>query len=422
MANPTTTDKLALSRLWVLMVTAFVDMIGYALILPLLPFYATRFGAGPAVVGILIGAYALAQLLTAPFWGRWSDRFGRRPVILGGQLLSAVAFLVFAVADSVPWLLLCRLLQGAGGGTMSATVAYVSDSAPPAERAKALGWLTAASSAGVMVGPAIGSLSVGTSYAAPGLLAAGFCWLNMLFTWRVLPESTPEKPRATDPQNPNAKPNEPTPPRLRQAALTILRHPLQSTSALIWIYTAGIMAFMGVNSVTALYLADTFGITEATIGWYYFAIGLTSVILRAVVLGPAVRLLGEVRVLRLGTLVLGSGMVLAPFADSLWQFLPLALLVPTGTALLFPATTSLISRYSPPEVVGQTLGLQQAFGGMSRLVGPVLCGSLYQAFAHGTPFWSCGALVWLTALFAFQFRPGEAPLPRLQGSETPDPP
>ncbi len=145
--------KLELRRLWVLMIAAFVDMVGFALVLPLLPLYAESFGIGPFLIGVLLSSFAVSQLLTSPLWGKLSDRIGRRPVILGGQSLAAVAFLLFAgasaVAREVPegmekmplqWgpvllLLVSRLAQGAGGGTLAAVQAYVSDAVRPEERA-----------------------------------------------------------------------------------------------------------------------------------------------------------------------------------------------------------------------------------------------------------------------------------------------
>ena len=392
--------RLSLDRLWVLMVTAFVDMIGFALVLPLLPYYATRFGATPFTVGLLVGIFAFAQMVTAPLWGRLSDSSGRRPVILGGQLLAACAFIVFAFADSVVLLFLCRLLQGAGGGTSSVTAAYVSDSAAPQERAKALGWLTACSSAGVMIGPAIASFTVGYGYELPGLIAAGFCVLNVLFAWRWLPESAPPKAAgsASDPQ----KVRQP----LHLAIIDVVRQAGKPAHSLIWIYSCGMMAFMAMNGVLALYLADTFSIDEEQIGLFYTFIGLLSVIMRAVILGQMVKMLGEVRVMRCGALSLASGMMLAPFATNLWQFLPIVVLVPVGTALLFPSTTSLISRYSPDGEVGQSLGVQQAFGGASRLLGPIWGGFVYQAIGHGVPFWIGGGLVLLAASIAlFHLQP-----------------
>lgn len=386
--------KLTLKRLWVLMVSAFVDMIGFALILPLLPFYARRFGASPLVVGALIGSFAFAQMVTSPLWGRLSDRVGRRPVILCGLGLSAFAFVIFAHADSLALLLLSRLLQGAGAGTLSATTAYVSDSAAPEERAKALGWLTACSSAGVMVGPAIASFTVRFSHAWPGYIAAALCVLNLLFAWRWLPESSGRDRRST--KRPKTS--------LRRAMLTVLRHPNSPVSVLIWIYACGMMAFMAFAGVIALYLADRFGVTDETVGFFYVGTGGISVIMRALVVGFAVSRLGEARVLRLGLIILGTGFMLSPFASSLLQFLPLVFMIPIGTALLFPSVTSLTSRQAEADEVGQTLGVQQAFGGVSRLLAPIWGGAVYQAVALGAPFWIGGVLVWLAALYSLRLR------------------
>jgi multidrug resistance protein len=385
--------QLSLARLWVLMVTAFVDLVGFALILPLLPFYAVRFGGDATTVGVLVAVFALAQMVTAPLWGRLSDRWGRRPIILGAQVLAMAAYVTFAYADSVAVLLVSRFLQGAGGGTTSVIAAYVSDVVGPEERAKALGWITACTSAGVMIGPAIASLSVGFSRSAPGLIAAVLCLLNLLFVWRWLPESSPGR----------AKERRPIGPELA----SVLRHPARKVSSLIWIYAAGMMAFMAMNAVTALFLAARFGITERSIGIFYFAVGLVSVVMRAVVLGRLVHRFGEVRVLRLGALALGVGMSVAPLAASPAQFLVAILLIPAGTAMLFPSTTSLISRFADPGHVGQTLGVQQAFGGLSRLLGPVWAGAAFQQLGDAVPYWLAGGLVLLTALFSLRLRPGE---------------
>jgi len=391
-----------LERLWVLMVTAFVDMIGFALILPLLPYYAIRFGADATVVGILMSAFAFGQLISAPLWGKLSDRVGRRPVILFGQGLAGLAFTVFAFADSVALLLLCRLLQGMGSGTLSATVAFVSDAVEPEERAEALGWITACTSAGVMIGPAIASWTVGWSYSAPGLVAAGFCVVNLLFAWRWLPESSPSAGRGASRR-----------PLLGSIGI-VLSQPRERTSVLIWIYSAGMLAFMGMNAVMALFLEARFGITEREIGWFYVVVGFVSVVMRAIVLGKMVRRLGEVRVLRIGAFCLALGMGLAPLAANPWAFLAAVTLIPAGTALLFPSTTSLVSRFADPEEVGQTLGIQQGFGSLSRLVGPAVAGVVFEHVGMGMPFWLGAALVFLTAFLSLRFRPGEAPKRRAE--------
>jgi multidrug resistance protein len=397
-----TQEKLELKKLWVLMVTAVIDMIGFALIVPLLPFYATEFGADAFTVGLLMASFAVGTMVTAPLWGRISDRFGRKPVLMAAQLMSAVAFLFFAFADDIWLLFLCRFLQGVGGGSIGAVSAWVGDSVRPEERAQALGWITAATSAGVMLGPAIGSLTVGISRHAPGLIAAALCGVNLLFTWRWLTESRSEATREA------AKTKKP----VGGQVLAVVTHPARPIHSLIWIYTAGMMAFMAQGSVMALYLAHRFAVTEKTVGYFYVAIGLVSLVMRGLILGPMVRAYGEVRVLRLGAVSLGLGMVGVTLAPNLPIFIAFMALVPTGTALLFPCTTSLITRFAPPDAVGQTVGVQQSFGGLSRLLAPIWAGASFQAIGPRWPFWIGGALVLATAAFALRLKPGEAPLPR----------
>lgn len=392
--------KLELKKLWVLMVTAVIDMIGFALIVPILPFFAKEFGADAFTVGLLMASFALGTMVTAPLWGRISDRFGRKPILLAAQAMSALAFLVFAFADQLWLLFLCRFLQGVGGGSIGAVSAWVSDSVRPEERAQALGWITAATSAGVMLGPAIASLTVGYSRHAPGLIAASLCAVNLVFTFRWLNES----------KQPGSGPGKRKP--VSGEILAVVAHPARPVNGLIWIYTAGMMAFMAQGSVMALYLAYRFAVTEKTVGYFYVATGFVSLVMRGLILGPLVRALGEVRVLRLGATALGLGMLGITLAPNLPSFVLLLTLVPTGTALLFPCTTSLITRFAPPEAVGQTVGVQQSFGGVSRLLAPIWAGAAFQAYGPRQPFWIGGALVLVTALFSLRFRPGEAPLPR----------
>lgn len=395
------TGGLELSRLWVLMVTAFVDMIGFALVLPLLPFYALRFGADATTIGFLMASFAFGQLVTAPLWGRLSDHIGRRPVIITAQGIAAGAFLIFAFANSVWLLFVCRFLQGMGAGSLGTVSAFVSDAVEPKQRAEALGWITACTSAGVMVGPAIGSLTVGFSQAAPGVIAACMSLLNMVFAFYWLREA---KAPAGDGETRQRPP-------IRGQLLEVIGHPLRRVHSLIWIYTAGMMAFMAMTGIMALYLEDVFGITEQSIGWFYVAVGAVSVVMRGLILGKLVKRFGEVRTLRLGALSLGLGMFGVTFAGNPWIFALALLFVPTGTALLFPCTTSLVTRYARQDHVGQTVGVQQAFGGMSRLLAPIWAGIVFEQVGVREPFWIGGSLVLLTALVALRLSPGEAPPP-----------
>jgi len=165
----------------VLIAVNVVDMIGFMVVLPLLPFYAQELHASPEIIGALIASFSIAQLLAAPLWGRVSDRYGRRPALLIGLTASAAAYVVFGLADSLWLLFLSRVVQGAGGGTTGVAQAYVADTMEPADRARALGWLSAATAAGVTLGPALGSLAAHWGHAAPGLVAAALCAINILF-------------------------------------------------------------------------------------------------------------------------------------------------------------------------------------------------------------------------------------------------
>ncbi len=391
----------ALKQLSVLMATVFVDMVGFTMVLPLLAFYATDLGANATVLGLLVAIYAFAQFITAPFWGRSSDRYGRRPMILIGLLLSASAYVLFGLAHALWILFLSRLVQGAGGGITGVVQAYVADAVEPEERAKALGWLSAATSAGVMIGPALGSLAARLGNEAPGFIAAGLCMVNVLCAWRWLPETQ----RAVQPAD-AAAPPAPRKPLLR-SFWEVLSHPSGPVSSLIWIYAIGMMGFMAMNTVLALYLKDVFGVTKETIGFIYPFFGLVSVIMRAVLLGPAVRRFGEVGVTRLGAMTLVVGLAGIPLPNHLLGLIAVALLVPVGTALLFPATTALVSRRSPRTETGQVLGVQQSFGSMARMIGPLGSGFVFQHMGMKYPFWLAALLMLGVSLLTLRQKRGE---------------
>jgi multidrug resistance protein len=382
-----------LRRLAVLIAVNFVDMIGNMIVLPLLPFYALKLEATPETVGRLIASFSIAQLLAAPLWGRVSDRYGRRPALLIGLSASAVAYVVFGLADSVWLLFASRIVQGAGGGTTGVAQAYVADTIEPADRARALGWLSAATSAGVMIGPVIGSFAAHFGQAAPGLIAALLCLVNVFFAWRWLPESRREPHGAARPRRPIWHP-----------AWTAVRHPSEVVARLIWIYAAGMLAFSAMTSTIALYLGAEFALDETTIGYVFLYVGILSFVMRSLLLGPIVDRIGETWAMRLGTGLLAVGLVLYPWPHSLWLLAVVIPLVPVGTALLFPATTSLMSSHSDPSELGTTMGVAQTFAGVSRVIAPLLATMAFQRLGHGWPFYLAGGVVALVGIMAFQVR------------------
>ncbi|HTO74408.1 MAG TPA: MFS transporter, partial [Gemmatimonadales bacterium] len=338
--NPPAANASHFKKLSVLIAVAFVDMVGLMIVVPLLPFIATDLGASPVMIGRMIAAFSIAQLLSAPLWGRVSDKYGRRPALLIGLTASTAAYIVFGLAHSIWLLFLSRLVQGAGGGTTGVLNAYVADTIEPSERAKALGWISAATSAGVVIGPAIGSAAAHFGAAAPGIFAALLCATNAFFAWRWLPES-----RSAGASHSERKP-------VWHAAWEVLREPSGRVNSLIWIYAGGMLAFTCLTAILALLLKDEFAITARTVGWIYSYIGVLSVVIRALALGPAIRYFGELRGMRIGLMILITGLLCYPSAQHFWQLLLIIPLVPIGTALVFPTTTSLISRYSSPSETG----------------------------------------------------------------------
>jgi MFS family permease len=384
-----------MTRLMVLFVTAFVDMVGLTMIIPLLPFYATQLGASATWVGVLVSAFSVAQLAVAPVWGRFSDRYGRRPAILAGLLLTGCAYVIFAFAGSVLVLLVSRLVQGLGGGTIGVVQAYVADASPPEQRTKSLGWLSAVTSLGAVAGPAFGSVMISVGgRAAPGLGAAALALLVAGFAARFLIE-----PRQLGMSASHAIPQSTTSPR--QAIGRVLSHWREPASRLIWIYTIGIGAFYGTIQVAPLLLMNRLGVTEGNIGYFVMYLGGMGVVVRSLLLGRVLDLLGEARLCRLGLVLLAAGLACTGVAAHLGIVFLGFTLMPLGTAFLFPCLTGLLSRVVPGNERGLYMGVQHTFGGVSRVFFPVAAGVLMDHFGVGVPFWIAGLLVLATLPFAW---------------------
>jgi MFS family permease len=387
----TLSPKDQLRRLSVLIAASGIDMIGFAMILPLLPFYALELKATPFVIGLIISSFSVAQLLSAPLWGRVSDHHGRRPALLIGLVASAISYAVFGLANTVWLLFASRIIQGAGGGTTGVAQAYVADTVRPEDRVRALGWLSAATSAGVMVGPAIGSFAARFGNSVPGLLASSLCLINAVCAWKWLPES----------RKPAEGGQEKSLFGVWIAAAEIIHRPNEPVPRLIWIYSVGMLAFSAMTSILSLYLGAEFGFTASTIGYVFLYIGALSLAVRSLCLGPINARIGEVWAMRLGTIAIFLGFLAYSVAKSMWMLFVIIPFIPIGAALLFPATTALMSRATERTNMGATMGIAQTYAGISRLIAPVLATFAYQNFGHKTPFYFGAATVALVGLLAF---------------------
>jgi MFS family permease len=368
-------------------------MLGFAIVFPLLPLYAERLGAEPWLIGVIIATFSVAQMSAAPMWGRFSDRYGRRPALLFGLSASAGAFVVFGFANSVWMLFVSRLVQGIGGGTTGVAQAYVGDTVPPKDRAKALGWLSASTSAGVMIGPVIGSMAFTLGHTAPGLIAASLCLLNVLFARRWLPESKVDEPTGEYPTERRG---------IGALAWEIVRHPLRPVPRLIWIYAVGMLGFMSMTAVMSLYLSHRYGVNESTIGYFFLYIGAMSVFMRAIVLGKLVDRFGETSVMRIGAMAMALGLFSIPLANSIVTLALGLPLIPIGTACLFPSVSALVTQRSARREMGQTLGVQQSFGGVARVLAPIWSTAVYQGLGKTMPFFIGSGVVGFAALLTFR--------------------
>ncbi|MCU1264058.1 MAG: major facilitator superfamily 1 [Acidobacteria bacterium] len=419
------------ARLFTLMATAFVDMLGLLMIIPLLPFYVKtlggagidvlgmHFGIG-LIIGFIVAAFTLAQLLSAPMWGRFSDRVGRRPTLLIALGASAIAYLIFGFAHSLLVLFLSRVVQGAGGGTVGVIQAYVADSTDPKDRARALGWLSATTNLGVALGPVLGSFAITLGkrdlapgpatlqmgHAAPGIMAAALCLLNMIFVWRYLKESRDfnEQPQAGEVRRTSS-----------QAIWRVISHSREPSSRLIWIYAIAIGAFQGSFSVLALFLNARFQVTEQTIGYFFMYVGAISVFARVLLLGRAVDWLGEANLSRLGIVLLAAGVLGMPLSRNLGMLALAVALIPLGTAFTFPCVTALLSRVIAPRERGLYMGMQQTYGGISRIIAPLFFGWAFDHIGVSAPYFFSSAFLLATISLGFGLdkyaRPGRSAMP-----------
>lgn len=368
-------------RLAILIAVATIDLLGATMVFPQIPFYAIHFNSSPTFIGVIFASFFLAQLLAAPMWGRISDRYGRRPALLIGLAALGIGYVTFALANSLWMLLLARLVQGLGGGTTGVTQAYVADTVRPEDRARALGWLSAGTNVGTMVGPAIGSFLAHRGQSAPPTMAAILCALNLFFAWVWLPES-----RKAEHVSSKRKP-------VWRGVWAVLCHPALLSSRLTLIYGLGMFGQSVLSAVLALYLHARFGIDEYTIGYFFVYVGIFSVILRSALVGPIVDRLGEPRAIWFGLAALILGFVGYPLAPTIWTLALVIPLVPIGAALLFPATTALLSRSTDKADYGLTMGIAQTFAGISRLIAPVTSTAMFEHISQASPFFFAAAMV-----------------------------
>jgi multidrug resistance protein len=360
-----------LTPLGIVFTTVLIDLIGFGIVIPLMPLYAERFGASPTVIGLLTASYAIAQLIFAPVWGRLSDRIGRRPVILASLLGSCVAALTFGLAEALWLLFVARILDGISGASYAAAQAYVADVTSPEERSRGMGLIGAAFGLGFIIGPAIGALASIADPRLPFFIASALAATNLAIAWRRLPESLPR----------GARPERPSP----IAALTRALG-RRSIAPLLAITFAANLAFIGMESTFALFGARRFDFGLAETGAVFTYIGVVAAVSQGALVHRLVARYGEWRVMQTGLMLTAVALGLLSVTTRLWALFPVLLLLAGGSGLVFPTATSLLSRAVDPADQGAMLGAMAGVGGAARVIAPIAATVVFQQVGVGAPF------------------------------------
>ncbi|MEI7594020.1 MAG: MFS transporter [Actinomycetes bacterium] len=392
--------------------TVAIDLIGFGIVLPILPLYAKQFGASPLTIGLIVASFSLAQMACAPLWGRLSDRIGRKPVLILSLFGTAVGSLFTGLAGAIPLLFLGRMIDGASGASVSVAQASVADIAQPRDRARLMGLLGAAFGVGFVAGPAIGAIGALWGARVPFFIAALISAANAVVAiWR-LPETAPPMgiPSATSTEKSLAGEAQfeaemeragtldgPQPELILDrsdgdAAVGNERsHNRAAIMRLITVSFVGMIAFSGFEATFALLTSDRFGLKLSGTGAVFTAIGLALVVVQVSLIGPVNDRVGEATTLRIGLGCNAVGLVLLAVSFNWVTLVPALALLVFGQGLITPTLSSAVAGRAGPQR-GQWLGWQQSAGGLARVIGPIMAGALYERVRPGAPY-VVGALV-----------------------------
>ncbi len=391
----------------ILFLIVCIDLIGFGIVIPLLPFYGLHFGATAGEVAWMMASYSVAQIFFSPLLGRLSDRLGRRPVLLGSLVCSVAAYLWLGFADALWMLFVARFLAGAGAGNIAAAQAYIADVTTPEARAKGMGMIGAAFGLGFTIGPAIGGLVAGdqptaTALAWPAFLAAGLSALAFVLALLRLKESLPAAARHAAER----------PGRWRMAQEAWDRQALRRLLLLLFITVS---AFAGMETTFALWANSAFGWGPHQVGYLFFFVGLVLVAVQGGLIRRLARRFGEARLVIAGAAFIGLGLAGLPFALALPALLTVTGCLALGMGLLSPSLNSLISREASFDEQGGILGVSQSASSLARIVGPFLAGPLFQYAGRDAPY-ALGALV-MAGVVALALRLPRAAVPAEAQSE-----
>jgi DHA1 family tetracycline resistance protein-like MFS transporter len=379
-------------RIWIIFLIIFINMLGFSIILPLLPYYVESFGAGPITIGLLTASYSLFQLLSAPILGELSDKFGRRPVLLFSIGGTALSFGLLGLANSIPLLFLSRIIDGASGGNISTAQAYIADITSKENRTQGMGMMMAAFSLGMILGPAVGGLLSVYGYAVPAFVAGAVALIATVFTYFFLPESI----KTNDPAKAVAK--------KRKGLINLrdfydaLTHP--EVGLFLTISFIMMFAFSMMQGTFALFSEHNLHLTAKDNGYIFAYLGFVGIVMQMFFLKRLLKWLPERRVIVTAIICMAIALGLIALSTNIALLFMAVTLIGLGHSLSGPVLAGLISKKTPDNEQGNIAGMNQSVGSMARILGPVLGTFVYSQLGFKAPYLLATAILGTTALFS----------------------
>lgn len=382
----------------ILFLIVVVDLIGFGIVIPLLPFYGEHYGASPEVVGLLMATYSFAQFIGAPIWGRLGDRMGRKPVLMISVAGAAVGYVWLGFAPALWSLFAARAFGGFMAGNIATAFAYVADVTEKKDRAKGMGMIGAAFSLGFIAGPAIGGVLSGhdpahANYTTPMLVAAGLSTLAFVLASVFLKESLPPEKRATA----IAKEE-------KRGRFQLIREMAgrPNIGMLLLLAFLSVFVFSGLEATFAMWSRRQYGWGPEQNGWLFAGIGFISAMIQGGMIGRLAKRFGEGRLVVQGAAALAIGLALIPFADKLWVLIVAMAFATYGFSVISPSLNSSISLNAADNEQGTLMGVNRSVTTLSRVLGPAFAGAIFGWIGKDWPYYTGAVLMVVVLLLALR--------------------
>jgi DHA1 family tetracycline resistance protein-like MFS transporter len=375
--------------LLLIFMTVFIDLMGFGLVIPILPTYAQQLHASDFMVGLLIASYSIMQFLFTPFWGRLSDRIGRRPVLLISLAASFAGYLIWGFSTSLIWLFASRIVAGFGNANIAVAQAYIADITTKENRARGMGMVGAAFGLGFVLGPALGCLLVQNGLGFVGFVAAGFSLVDLILTFFLLPE----------PKDRGTFGNDRFGLGIDFYIKNVTSEKLRISFLIFFIST---FAFANMEATLVLLTSKLYNWGPKENGLLFVYIGILIVIVQGGMIRQLTKKYSEKKLITVGSFLVAAGLLLTPVTNS-WMVLALAMtLLSIGSGINNPCNQSIISKLAPEETVGGVLGLGQSVSTLGRIFGPIVGCALFEKLGYLSPYIAGGLCMIIVVVLSFK--------------------